>query len=379
MEVSVASIADQLIGVATQGGQQLTSNIKSGAELAQGIEQVQNQRAQLEQKKQELQMQKVDKLTSAMEAGAKMKSKSARNAFFKNYIPQMQAALGLQDFIPEATLAMIQADPQQALKFSLLKDKINNNKMTYAEATAKMDPEEWAMLDESEITQLEAAEKFRIQQSEATKRSGAPNARLAEQFEINKITGIKDSFEQEIRKDLDRFTAANNALALLNSNLPIADEASKTQLARLAGEVGALTEPDLQRFGGSKDLKERAAQLFATAAEGKLTTENRRQLKIIANEFKSIVEAKIRAQAERSVEGGVALGFDENKLRKTIGVDKLLNVDSKKSNTDWKKGLAKQKDRVSKLTSEEKEKYIKGFAEKFKVSEDEVRKSLGGK
>jgi hypothetical protein len=135
---------------------------------------------------------------------------------------------------------------------------------------------------------------------------------------------IKDKFDQNTRKDFERYTAANNALALLQSNLPIADEASKTQLARLSGEVGNLTEQDLARFGGSRDLRERASQLFTTAKEGKLTAENRRQLVTIAQEFKKIVEAKIKAQADRSIKGSTTLGIDSEKVKQLIDVEGLL-------------------------------------------------------
>lgn len=324
----MASITDMLVGSVLEQSQKapdISAGISQGAQLAQAAENMRAQREQLEMKKQEQQMSKVDRLTEAMSVGAKIASKSARNAYFKEYIPKMQAALGLQDFIPPETMAMIQADPEQAKKFSLLKTKIMNDEMTFDQAVAQMDPEAWAMLDDREVLQMEAAEKFRIQQQESTARASAPGDRLAGQFATNKALGIKKEFDQNTRKDFERYTAANNALALLKSDLPIADEASKTQLARLSGEVGNLTEQDLARFGGSKDLKERASQLFKTASEGKLTPGNRRQLVRIADEFKAIVDAKIRAQAARSVKGAKALRLDTKTVEELIDVEGLLS------------------------------------------------------
>ena len=215
----MASIAEQLIGTAAQSGQQMGSNIQHGAELAQSVENIQNQRAQIEQQKQNLQLQKIDKLTSAMEKGAAIKSKSARNAFFKTYIPQMQSALGLKDFIPEDTMAMIQADPEQAKKFSLLKNKIMTGEMTYDQAAAHMEPEAWAGLDEGEVSQLEAAEKFRLQQAAAQQRTealGGPRegnlqARREDQAagavnKINNDAAVKKLIDQGQRIDRDLLT-----------------------------------------------------------------------------------------------------------------------------------------------------------------------------
>ena len=326
----MSTLAEQLVGVVAEGNQKLGSNLQSGAALAQSVQQVQQNREKIELEKQQHQLMKVDKLTSAMEAGAKMKSKSARNAFFKNYIPSMQQALGLQDFIPADTMKMIEADPEEAKKFSLLKTKIMNGDMTYDQAVAQMDPEAWAVMDDNEVLQLEASEKFRIQQQEMNQRAQNPQGRLAEQFDVTQMQKVKAAFDQNTRKDMERYTAANNALALLGTNQPISDEAVKTQLARLAGEVGNLTEADLSRFGGSRDLIERSKQLSQTLATGKLTEGNKKQLGVIANEFKKIVEAKIRAQAKRSAVGAKEIKLDQKSVERFLDVDTLLeggNVD----------------------------------------------------
>lgn len=162
----MADIASMLIQGATQtaqqSGEQLQSGIKTGAALAEQVERTQQMRQQMEQQKQQLQLQKVDKLTGLMEKGAAIKSKAARNAFFKNYIPKTAAALGLQDFIPEDTMMMIQADPEQAKKIALLRAQIREGKISMDDAVSKLDPEEFAMMDETEIAQLEAADKFRV-------------------------------------------------------------------------------------------------------------------------------------------------------------------------------------------------------------------------
>lgn len=337
----MAGIADLLIQSGLKSSMEqadvtgaAASGAQMGAQLAQTINNTQKTRADIEAEKQKIQLMKVDKLTSAMEIGAKIPSKSARNAYFKNYIPSMQAALGLQDFVPPETMAMIQADPEQAKKFSLLKTKIMNGAMTYDQAVASMQPEEWAMLDDKEVLQMEAAEKFRVQQQEQNAR--APGDRLADQFAKNKMIDFKKQFDTATNKLRERYIAGNTAVNLIELGNPIADEASKGQIARLSGEVGVLTDQDIARFGGSKAINERMQQAITQAYEGKLTKENRALLKTVATRIRSSVETEIRNQEKRVIEGAAEVGIDREKMRNMIGLDYVLGGGAAPSGADPK-------------------------------------------
>lgn len=270
------SIANKLVGIVAEGTNNMSSNLKAGADLAQGIMAVQDRRKELELQKQQLQMQKVDKLTSAMEVGAKIPSKSARNAYFKEYIPKMQAALGLQDFIPAETMAMIQADPEQAKKFSLLKTMIMNDEIDFNGAVAKMEPEAWAMLDDKEVLQLEAAEKFRIQQQEATKRANAPGGRLSDQFDRREISKLNNEVRAAFKPIEDKRTSlrtAHDSLIAIQNDLKAGKKASSIDFnvaARMlakAANSGAMTDEDVndfKRLAGVEDMTEASIKKYLT-------------------------------------------------------------------------------------------------------------------
>lgn len=120
-----------------------------------------------------------------------------------------------------------------------------------------------------------------------------------EQFLSNQLGQVKQNFDTRISKDVARLDAANNSLKLLSSDEPISSEVVKTQLARLSGEVGALPDSDIKRFGGSQALFARAEQFLTTLSTGKLTPANKRELTAITNGFRSIVVNKIIDQAHR--------------------------------------------------------------------------------
>lgn len=217
----MASITDLLIGGATQtaqqSGEQLQSGIKTGAALAEQVERTQQMRQQMEQQKQQLQLQKVDKLTGLMEKGAAIKSKAARNAFFKNYIPKTAAALGLQDFIPEDTMMMIQADPEQAKKIALLRSQVRSGAITMADAVSKMDPEEFAAMDEAEIQQLEAADKFAIDNNRKMERTEVVQTGSAGRAEAARNEAGQVELAKDVAKKYSTYKAGGGSAGMKSS------------------------------------------------------------------------------------------------------------------------------------------------------------------
>lgn len=259
----MADITDMLVQSGLQSSQQapdITGAIDKGAQLGMHIEQMKAQREQLEMAKQQQQLAKVDKLTSAMIDGAKIKSKAARNAFFKEYIPKMQSALGLQDFIPADTMAMIQADPEEAKKFSLLKDKIMNNEMTYAQAVAQMETEAWATMDDSEVSQLENAEKFRLQQEAGLTKASMMAGPRAGQLETRKVdqaaqaknkidtdTVLKGTVEQlqNVKKAQDLIGKGTPSWTAINEAM---QDLSSAMNPKSGGSDHKLKEIEIQNF-----------------------------------------------------------------------------------------------------------------------------------
>lgn len=158
----MASISDMLVNSALQTSTQApdttqaaASGAQMGAQLAQQVQNAQMQRAQLEEKKQMLQMQKVDKVMGAIEAGDKFKDKSAQSAYYKNYIPGMIKALKVDDVFNPDLMSFVQQSPDVRAKLAGLKldvqDKINRGELKGAEimnyVKGKTTPEELANLD----------------------------------------------------------------------------------------------------------------------------------------------------------------------------------------------------------------------------------------
>jgi hypothetical protein len=382
----MASVAETLIKSSLDlVSQPLKSGegIAIGAQLAQNMENLKFQREQMEQQKQQLQMQKVDKLTSAMEAGAKMKSKSARNAFFKTYIPQMQAALGLKDFVPEATMAMIQADPEQAKKFSLLKTKIMNGDLDYNQAIAQMEPEAWATLDESEVVQLEAAEKFRIQQEEQNKRAASPNSRLSEQFDTRELSKLNNDVRTAFKPIEDQKKALRTAYDSLNSiqaDLAANKKPSSIDFnvgARMlakAANSGAMTDDDVNDFkvlSGLEDMSEASIKKYLTG--GAPAAAVSALIKIANRSAKNLDQQA--ATIQEGFKSRISLFQDQAKAFEASGL-KAYSKPTLGGGSAKFTPSAEQKSKFKAMSPEKQNANAKALAEKFKMSVDQVKESL---
>jgi len=169
----MASISDMLVQSSLQGSQQagesFTSGLKAGADLASTIEAAQQRRAQIEQQKEQLYMQKVDKVMEAVEKGAGFKDKIAQNNYFKNYVPSMIKAFKVDDFFNPELMGFMQSpevrDKLVGLRLDI-QDKINNGELKGAQilqyAKSKVSPEELAQLDTESLLEQQ---KFAAQEA----------------------------------------------------------------------------------------------------------------------------------------------------------------------------------------------------------------------
>lgn len=110
------SFADTFIQAALQQNEkQINPNAGSGfaegAQIAFHAQQLQQQNQEIEMKKQQIQMAKLDKVANWFEAGSKMDDGGAKKAFLGNYIPNGINALGLTDTFHPDTLKMMSSNP----------------------------------------------------------------------------------------------------------------------------------------------------------------------------------------------------------------------------------------------------------------------------
>lgn len=96
---------------------------------------------------------------------------------------------------------------------------------------------------------------------------------------------------------------AQNTLDLLNSENPVANAAARTQIARLSGEVGVLTDRDIARFGGSEAFTSKLNQAIEKAMSGRLTKENKAFLIDVAATFKSASETSLNDRLVELAQG----------------------------------------------------------------------------
>jgi hypothetical protein len=198
------SIADTLVNtVAESSGQapNIAGSVESGANLALHIQQVQQQKQQLEMQKQEQFVNKIMKVGSLYEAASKAEGKGQRFMYDKA-IPNTVKALKLEEYFPESSQAMLQSNPAAVpyLVDQIRKDPAKFGPMTQAlsdptgEALAHMFPEiqQFGAIQavsqnaSDEMKQLSDASKFGMQQQNAEKRAEAFGNPRAEQVVTQK-------------------------------------------------------------------------------------------------------------------------------------------------------------------------------------------------
>jgi hypothetical protein len=418
----MAGFADQMVQSGLQSSQQfpdLAKNVESGVGIAQTIENVQRNRELLEQQKQQLQTQKVGKLIDAMEAGAKMPSTGARNAYMKYYIPKVQDALGLQDFIPPETLEMIKADPEQVKKFGLLKSWIMNghdsegNPFDYITAVAKMDPEEWANLSDKDVNQLEASEKFRVQQQGLGQRAamfagapGSPKEQTLANTDLAKFSEAVSNpsnrkaigMHKAIIDSADRVGAFENAIGMPTGKNPPPNETEPQYIARLnkadrrqVEEVvknldAILSMRGQQTVSGAEHLRpatiEGFFQKYGESISNMPTGLN--QGKFLERALDSIHrERALAAQKYTDIANSLKSAYPRAEKYFGKRMDAMISGGSKKvqANVPQKAAgfapTAQQKQQFKTLPADQQQSAINSLSQQFGTSPQDIQKALG--
>lgn len=113
---------------------------------------------------------------------------------------------------------------------------------------------------------------------------------------------VRNDFETStlVKKQVEAYYAGSNAKQLLNSNTPVSLEVAKNQIARLGGEVGALTDSDIARYEGSKDVLSRMERRLSTATSGEpMTAQDKADLYSIIDVFQKKSKDAVRMMARR--------------------------------------------------------------------------------
>lgn len=152
--------------------------------------------------------------------------------------------------------------------------------------------------NEAELQRLreENASKERIAATKSSEKTSKEDRAL---IQIDKT--LRNDFL--VKQRSEQLQYASNTLALLNSGNPVSNQAAKTQLARLSGEVGVLTDRDVERFGGSKALLAKMNQKVTEMTTGKLSKENQAFLVDVATAFYTAAQRSLNDRLNVLAEG----------------------------------------------------------------------------
>lgn len=127
-------------------------------------------------------------------------------------------------------------------------------------------------------------------------------ARLGSQNDQAVISSYQAGYTSDTKKLTERLQyadAADEAMRLAEAGNAIGSEAAKTQIARLAGEVGALSNQDINRFGGSKAIGARINQAAQQAYDGTLTKENAKFMRQIVEGFQVSIRRQKKVRLKK--------------------------------------------------------------------------------
>ena len=106
---------------------------------------------------------------------------------------------------------------------------------------------------------------------------------------------------------------------------PITQEAAKTFAARASGEVGALSDQDRASFGGSKAIVARINQVMEQATTGKLSDENKKFMKELADKFENAGRRDLKSRLDMySAQASKRLGQSPKDIAEIIRPDLFL-------------------------------------------------------
>ena len=281
----------------------IQQGLQTGIQLATTADQIQKSKNQLEEQKQDLAQKKLNTFTGMIKSYSTMAPAVAKRA--RATMEQQSAMLGTDmkpifdimdgDEEAKSVLQLVSGnsdymksrfgnDPQGGI--SALQGLVMNAH-DYPQAIADLKKDYQEFLNK------------RDQASYDLKKTQVATSNTLDKETRKALADSKVKFDSLVKKDVERASAASDAMQLLNSGSAIAGEAAKSKIARLSGEVGVLTDADVSRFGGSKALSSKLEAFAQQAYDGKLTGKNLAELKTIVAAFDRTVKNSINTQVER--------------------------------------------------------------------------------
>ena len=395
----MATLADLLVQGTMEGAQKTGENfmggVKTGAALAESIENMRNQRAQIEQQKQQVQVQKFDKVGSWFEAASKMEEGASKKAFVNDFIPKGIQALGLQDQIDPTALKMFQGDP---VGLTFLVSEIRDGRLdANSLLTAAKDPETAAKLlgdAKNGMLQKQFADSGALQETiqsnlgEIDKAAKFKSEQTERNLRAEKIAGAKSGQQgisnlSDLRKERTGHPITKSTLALAESYDKIRasfggnpdavkDMSGIFAYMKMLDPASTVREGEQAQARQATGVPEQILNLYNRVVDGTPLTAQQRK-KFIAQATKLYSDQYARQQQ-----------FDEGykKIAQETGLNPNLIFAGTKfkappPNTGKFKLTPQQIERYQKASPDEKKMIIKRLEEQFGISAEEARKTLG--
>lgn len=400
----MATIAEMLVGSTLEAANKapdISGAMVKGAQLAQAAQNVEAQRAELEMRKQEHYIGKINRVMDAIEKGSGFKDKAAQGMYFKNYLPGMVKALKLEEFFTPETMQFVQGSPEVRDKLLGLRldmqDKISNGQLRGAAildyAKSKLNPEELAMLDTDSLIEQQ---KFAMSEAGKTERAEMVQTGQGQRQRTQIGSAGQTALAQDVAKRYSDYKAGGGRAGMEASlkKLEGAAAALKTGKVKTGGVTTVIpgfksdtaqsvlnpqmvaVKTDAQAALNTILRSTLGAQFTAQEGERVLNqiwddrqppAENARRIKEKIEELRNNAR-NAESEFQRFgylQESGIA---DKGKKAKATQVS---------APAEWQSKLNSQIDRVTKLAPEEYNKYVNAFANKYNLSVDQVKKALG--
>lgn len=380
------SIADMLVQSGLESSKQapdIGGSIQRGVELAQHVESIKQQRAQLELAREQNTLQKVNRVMEAFQAGTKFTDKSAQNAYFKNYLPGMIKALKVEDVFSPEILQFASASSEVRDKILGLQldvqNKINDGELRggaiLAYVKGKLTPEELAQFDGQALLEqqkfatseglktkraemnIKAQEEKQKQQIASTGQVAAAKG-IAKEFADYQAAGGKATVEKNLEK-LKEAAAKLESGAVktgkLSAAVPglrsdVAQDVLNPDLAAVRDDVRGAVQATLRQVLGAQFTEKEGEAIFSRAFNPRLSgKENARR---IEQEIKGL-QATIKNKEAAFGQAGL------------ISPAKDLS------------SLAGKGAQFRQLSPGEQKMALADLAKKHNVSIDEIKKALG--
>lgn len=138
--------------------------------------------------------------------------------------------------------------------------------------------------------------------------------------ESRQITDVVKSYNKDpiVLESQKSIGKAQNAKEMLKLNNPISAAVVKRALARMSGEVGVMTDKDVESFAGSKKWTDQMEQLYQQASRGTLTDTNKKYMLEIIDNMEKIERQKLQERTDVLTKQFGASTGKEEKVKSAI-------------------------------------------------------------